>query len=81
MSEALYPTRLRYADGAGIARFANRGGPIAEKPVVPGLAPWDAIDYAPGVVALVRQAGGEWRCMDGLEVSAVLRWLRYTVKP
>lgn len=81
MSESLYPTRLRFADGSGIARFASSGGQITEKPTVPGLPEWGAIDYAPGAVALIRPAGGDWRCMDGLEVSAVLRWLRYTVKP
>lgn len=77
MSDALHPTTLRFDGRQGLARFANSGGPLDQKPVVPGLGEWDQIDYAPGAVSLIKPPGGQWRDLERDEVSAVLRWLRY----
>lgn len=81
MSEALFPTRLRWAGQAGIARFANHGGAIGEKPEIPGLPAWETIDYAPGAVSLIQEPGQDWRDLEADEVTAVLRWLRHRPRP
>jgi hypothetical protein len=81
MTDALFPTRLRWQGLAGFARFANVGGAIGDKPQIPGLPTWEAIDYAPGAVSLIQEPGQDWRDLDADEVSAVLRWLRYRPRP
>jgi len=81
VSEGLYPTRLRFSGAAGIARFANAGGPLTDKPSIPGLPAWEEIDYAPGAVSLIREPGQDWRDLEADEVSAVLRWLRHRPRP
>lgn len=81
MSDTLYPTRLRWSGNEGHARFATAGGPITAKPEIPGLGPWEAIDYAPGAVSLIREPGEDWRDLEADEVSAVLRWLRHRPRP
>lgn len=77
----MFPTRLRFAGQTGIARFANAGGPLTEKPSIPGLPVWEAIDYAPGAVALLQEPCQGWRDMTADEVSTVLRWLRHRLRP
>lgn len=48
MSDALYSTRLRWANGRGVARLHGRSVPLAEPPVLDGVAV-HAVDYTPEV--------------------------------
>ena len=67
MSRALYPVRLYWAGIHGVARhFANEVH-LTRPPHLPGLE-IDAIDYAPGTVAMVLPKHAGWRDLTALEI-------------
>lgn len=75
MSEALYPTRLYWTPLGGFARYEGHEVPLAAPPVLPGLAPVQSIDYAPGTVALVLPKFGALRELEPEERHAALQLL------
>jgi hypothetical protein len=52
MGDALYPVRLYWAAGRGVARVYRREVRLTQPPHLPGLQV-DELDYAPLTVALV----------------------------
>lgn len=64
MSDALYPTRLRWCHTAGLARCDDVQLVLREVPVLPGLAGLTEIDYAPHIVAQVRIGAEAMRDMS-----------------
>lgn len=74
MSDAAYPTRLRWDGHRGIARHADVQVLLTERP--PGLLYHD-IDYAPGAIAQCRdRACDPPRDLAADEVRAILRALQ-----
>lgn len=67
MGQTLYPIRLYWAGMNGVARnFANEVH-LTRPPHLPGLE-IDAIDYAPGTVAMVMPKHAGWRDLTALEI-------------
>lgn len=69
MSMDLYPVRLYWAGMKGVARGRGREVRLQAPPHLPNLA-IEAIDYAPGVVAMVMPRFCGWRDMEVEECAA-----------
>lgn len=79
MSDALYPTRLRWSNGRGAAMLHGRIVPMTAPPVLGGQAV-HAIDYTPeiGCVEIQRRAcdpRGDMTAAEVAEADALLRRL------
>lgn len=72
MSEDLYPTRLFWSQGrGGIAKLNGRRISLRAVPQLPGVPlSLVAIDYAPGVVAMLMPCGEKMRDMTSAECAA-----------
>ena len=75
MSEAFYIVRVYFDNDRGTARVPGKIRHFTSPPVIPGIAPFDAIDYAPGAVAMLREPMHGWRDMETYEIRAARRWL------
>jgi hypothetical protein len=70
------PTRLRWTGGRGLATLNGEDLRLAECPqIFPGVV-LDALDYAPGVVAMYMPRFEGWKDMDGEQRAACDRFLR-----
>lgn len=67
MSQALYPVRLYWAGMHGVARRYGHEVQLTHPPHLPGLQ-IEAIDYAPGTVAMVMPIHDGWRELTSLEI-------------
>lgn len=67
MGQALYPVRLYWAGMHGVARYFAHEVQLTRPPDFPGLE-IDAIDYAPGTVAMVCPRHAGWRDLTALEI-------------
>lgn len=77
MSLALHPVRLWWADGRGVAKAQGRPAWLHQAPQFPGFRlELEAIDYAPGIVALITLAGAPMRDMTPAEIHAARELLR-----
>jgi hypothetical protein len=74
MSDALYPTRLYWSAGRGLARFRGHEVRLAQPPHLPGLQ-LEEIDYAPGIIAQVMPLREGRRDMEPHEREAALKAL------
>lgn len=54
MSDALYPTRLRWYHTLGVARHEGVSVDLRAAPVLPGAEGLTEIDYVPTVIAHIR---------------------------
>lgn len=78
MSAALYPNRLFWDGRQGCAKFGGEGVELASMPHVDGLPMWTTeVDYAPGVVAELRERCDAKRDMTSNEIRAVRAWLAW----
>lgn len=78
MSAALYPNRLYWDGRQGCAKFCGDGVELAAMPLIDGLPMWTTeVDYAPGVVAMLRERADARRDMTGDEIRAVRAWLAW----
>ena len=77
MSLALYPTRLYWDGTHGVAKLDGMAVLLTAAPELPGLDVV-AIDYAPGVVAMVMPRFQAWRDMEAAEIEATCAFLRMT---
>ena len=80
MSDALYSTRLRWAQGRGVARMHGRSVPLAEAPTLDGVQV-HAVDYTPEVhcVEIQPNASGPRREMTAGEIADADKLLRRLV--
>lgn len=69
MSLDLYPNRIYFINGRGSAKAHGVTVPLARPPVELG-ADVVEVDYAPAVVALLRQEFFCWREMSTSEIKA-----------
>lgn len=69
MTSPHYPTRLYWAGGRGVARLRGAEVRLAAPPHLPTLV-LDAIDYVPGVLAIVMPRGSGWRDITPEERAA-----------
>lgn len=65
----LLPVRLYWAGLRGVARLNGREVRLAGPPQLPGVDV-DAIDYAPGEVAMVMPKRQGWRDLTADEIAA-----------
>ncbi len=75
MSDAIYPTRLRWSHRNGAARHDGVHVHLTQPPVLPGLEAMTEIDYAPNIVALVRIGCESMRDMSMDEMHDALALL------
>lgn len=75
MSDALYPTRLRWHHTCGIARHDDVQRVLHAAPALPGLDCMTEIDYIPQVIAQVRIGCQQVREMTQEERAAALAML------
>lgn len=76
MSADLYPGRLYWDGSRGCAKWDGDGIELAAMPTIPGLPPCTTeVDYAPGVVYMLRESRDARRDMQAGEIRAVRMWL------
>lgn len=75
MSDALYPTRLRWDGRKGVAKRDGVVLALTSPPDIGLIIRWDEIDYAPGVVAQIRPRHGAMRDMRPEEVQMCREYL------
>lgn len=80
MSDALYSTRLRWCNGAGVARMHGRSIPLTEAPRLAGQAV-HAVDYTPEVhcIEIQRRACDPRADMTAAEIAEADALLRRLV--
>lgn len=77
MSAGLYGVRVYFEGRDGIVKAPGLERQLSAAPVIPGLPPLDAIDYAPAVACAQLQPRHEARRdMSGAECVAMVAWLR-----
>lgn len=70
------PTRLYWAQDAGLAVHAGVSVVLRQPPALPGLTDLAEIDFAPGVVAQVRTGAGRARDLEPSERAACMLILK-----
>lgn len=75
MSDALYPTRLRWHHTCGVARHDGVSVELRHAPALPGLDCMTELDFIPGVMAEVRIGCEEKRDMTNGEREHALKLL------
>jgi hypothetical protein len=67
VSDAMYPTRLRWGGRKGYASHEEVAAVLYHPPVIKELVPYDELDYAPRVVAQIRPKNEAMRDMTNDE--------------
>jgi hypothetical protein len=75
MSDAMYLFRVYFDNDKGSACVPGARRILTSPPSIPGLCLFDAIDFAPGCVAMIREPKRGWRDMEGDERNAARKWL------
>lgn len=80
MSDDLFATRLRWANGSGMAKLRGKAVPLHNPPHIDGLDIVELI-YTPEVrVARVLEPLKAWRDLKPWEIKACDQFLRDTVR-
>ena len=75
MSDALYPSRLRFHHTLGCARHDGVSVELHRAPVIEGLECMTEIDYIPAVIAQVRIGCDQVREMDATDRARAMALL------
>lgn len=76
MSDDLYPTRLWWGQGRGVARHDGVYVVLRAAPALTSVPTMTEIDYAPNIVALVREGCGPSRDLTHDEMHDALAMLQ-----
>lgn len=76
MIASLMPTHLYWVGLKGVARLNGTAGTIEGMPKLSGTDDIIAVDYAPGLCAMVLPRHSGWRDMTAQEVQAAQEVLR-----
>lgn len=75
MSDALYPTRLRWHHTVGCARHDGVSVELRRAPALEGMDCMTEMDYIPTVIAQVRIGCGQTRDMEAIERARAMALL------
>lgn len=76
MSDELYPTRLRWHHGRGLARCGGVQVDLRQAPHIHGLEAMTELDYIPNIIATVRVACDAMRDLSHDEIHDALALLQ-----